>query len=73
MSHPVFKKGLFPFIQITPAHFRLFEKEIIPKISLFLKQALERWLQFQFNPPEKAEQIIHQILWLNSNILIDKK
>lgn len=25
------------------------------------------WLQFQFNPPEKTEQI----LWLNSNIIID--
>ena len=30
-------------------------------------------MQFQFNPPEKTEQIIQQILWLNSNILIDKK
>jgi hypothetical protein len=29
-------------------------------------------LQFQFNPPEKTEQILQQILWLNSNILIDK-
>ena len=29
------KKCLFPFIQITPAHFRLFEKETISKISLF--------------------------------------
>ena len=73
MSHPMFKNGLFPFIQITPAHFRLFEKEIIFKISLFFKQALESWLQFQFNPPEKTEQIIQQILWLNSNIVIDKK
>ena len=44
MSHPMFKKGLFPFIQITPAHFRLFEKEIISKISLFFLKALETWL-----------------------------
>ena len=72
MSHPMFKKGLFPLIQFTPAHFRLFEKEIISKISLFFKQALESWLQFQFNLPEKTEQIIQQILWLNSNILIDR-
>ena len=73
MSHPIFRKGLFPFIQITPAHFRLFKKEIISKMSLFFKQALESWLQFQSNPPERTEQIVQQILWLNSNILIDKK
>ena len=29
-------------------------------------------MQFQFNPPERTEQIVQQILWLNSNILIDK-
>ena len=63
----MFKNGLF----LT--HFRLFENEIISKISLFFKQAMESWLQFQFNPPERTEQIIQQIWWLNSNILIDKK
>ena len=68
----MFKKGLFPFIQIT-TNLQLFEKEIISQISLFLKQAIESWLQFQFNPPETTEQIMQQILWLNSNILIDKK
>jgi hypothetical protein len=73
MSHPIFRKGLFTLIQITPAHFRLFEKEIISEISLFFKQALESWLQFQFNPPERTEQIVQQILWLNSNILFDFK
>ena len=47
------------------------EKEIISKIYIyFFTQALESWLQFQFNPPEKTEQIIQQILWLNSNILL---
>ena len=31
-------------------------------------------MQFQFNPPERTEQIVQQqIFWLNSNILIDKK
>ena len=45
----------------------------MPKILLFFKQALESWLQFQFNPPERTEQIVQQILWLNSNIVIDKK
>ena len=69
----MFKNGPFPFIRITTAHFQVFENEIIYTISLFFKQALESWLQFQFNPPGKTEQIIQQILWLNSNILIDKK
>ena len=46
---------------------------MISKISLFFKQALESWLQFQFNRPEKTEQIIQQILWLNSNILFFDK
>ena len=63
----MFKNGLFL------AHFQLFENEIISKILLFFKQAIESWLQFQFKPPEKTEQIIQQILWLNSNILIDPK
>jgi hypothetical protein len=58
MSQHMFKNGLFPFIQITTAHFWLFENKIISKISLFFKQAIESWLQFQFNPPEKTEQII---------------
>ena len=68
MSHPMFKNGLFPFIQITAFHFRLLENDIISKISLFLKQAVESWLQFQFNPPENTEQMV---LWLNSIILFD--
>ena len=33
--------------------FGLFENEIISKISLFLTQAIESWLQFLFSPPEK--------------------
>ena len=57
MAHQVFKNGPFPFIQITTFHFQLYKNEIISKILLFLKQATESWLQFQFNPPEKREQI----------------
>ena len=41
MSHPMFKNGLFPFIQITTAHFWLFENKILSKILLFFKQGLE--------------------------------
>jgi hypothetical protein len=74
MAHPMFKNGLFPFIQITTSNFQLFENEIVSKILLFFfKQARKSWLQFQFNPPEKTEQILQQILWLNSNIIIDQK
>ena len=43
------------------------------KVLPFLKQAIQSWLQFQFYPPEKIEQILQQMLWLNSNILINKK
>ena len=68
ISHPMFKNGFFPFIQITTSHFQLFEKEIISQISLFLKQAIDSLLRFQFNQRERTEQIIQQILWLNSNI-----
>jgi hypothetical protein len=35
----------------------------------FFKQALLSWLQFQFHPPEKIEQI----LWLNINVLGDER
>ena len=48
--------------------FRLIENYTFFKVSLFFKQALQSWLQFQFHPPEKIEQI----LWLNSNVLVDK-
>ena len=53
MSHPMFKNGPFP---------KYSEKKIISQISLFLKQFLESWLPFQFNLPEKTEQILQQIL-----------
>ena len=68
MAHPVFKNGPFPFIQIS--QFQVLENEIMSKILLLLKQDIESWLQFQFNPPEKTEQILQPILWLNSNIHI---
>ena len=54
------------------SHFRLLENYTFFKVSVFFKQALQSWLQFQFHPPEKIEQILQQILWLNSNVLVDK-
>ena len=34
----------------------------LSKILLFLKQAIESLLQFQFNPPENTEKILQQML-----------
>jgi hypothetical protein len=65
MSHPMSKNGIFPFNLISTSHFPIFENEIVSKISLFLKQAIESWWQFQFIPPEKTEQILQQILSAN--------
>jgi hypothetical protein len=59
-------------LQIAMSHIRLIENDTFFKVSLFFKQALQSWLQFQFHPPEKIEQILQQILWLNSNVLVDK-
>ena len=64
MSHPMFKNGFMPFIQITTAHFQLFENKIISKISLFFKTT-----HFSLIHLKKTEQIIPQMWWLNSNIL----
>ena len=71
-AHPLFKNGLFAFVQIAMSHFRLIENDTFFKVSVFFKQALQSWLQFQFHSPEKIEQILQQILWLNSNVLVDK-
>jgi hypothetical protein len=62
MAHPMFKNGIFLFNQFTTSPFRLSENKIISKILLFLKQAIESWFQFQFNPAENREQILQQIL-----------
>lgn len=66
--HPLFEKKMYPFLQISPTHFNKMES-IIQKASSFLMEALQSWLHFQYYPPEKAEDILQQILWLNSNIL----
>ena len=54
------------------SHFRLIENYTFFKVSLVFKLALQSWLQFQFHPPEKIEQILQQTLWLNLNVLVDK-
>ena len=54
------------------SHFRLIGHDTFFKVSVFFKQALQSWLQFQIHPPEKIEQILQQTLWLNSNVLVDK-
>ena len=43
-AHPLFKNGLFAFVQIAMSHFRLTENYTFFKVSLFFKQALQNWL-----------------------------
>ena len=61
-------KKLFPFLQVQPSHFFVM-KDIFSELSSFLTEALQSWLHFQFHPPEINDQILQQMLWLNSNIL----
>jgi hypothetical protein len=52
-AHPLFKICLYAFVQIAMSHFRLIENET------FFKRALQSW--FQYDPPEKIEQILQQM------------
>jgi hypothetical protein len=54
MSHPMFKKGLYSDYTCSPSV--VWKGNNLQNIFIFLKQALESWLQFQFNPPEKQNK-----------------
>ena len=71
--HPLFKTNLFPFIQLEAAFFSWFLKEYLKNVSIFTNEAIMAWLHFQYHPPEGPNDILSQILWLNSNILIEGK
>ncbi len=46
---------------------------LIENVSMFLKEAMKCWLNFQFHPPEIFGNILQHLIWLNSNILIEGK
>lgn len=46
---------------------------MIGNVSTFLKEAIQCWLCFQFHPPESRDEILQQIIWFNSNILVEGK
>ena len=48
-------------------------KKVIPKIDPFWQSVLEAWFDTTFNDPIDLEQVMEQIVWLNSNICIGSK
>lgn len=71
-NHLIFSKGLFMYLQLERTHMS-YLTDLIKDGSVFLKEALESWLCFQFKPPENRDEILQQIIWLNSNILVEGK
>ena len=45
----------------------------ITKRNNFWVNVLESWSIFTFAPPASRDQVLNQIIWMNSNILIDNK
>lgn len=70
--HPIYN-SLFPFMQLQSKHYNVIENAIFHNLYSFLKDAIKSWLHFQYYPPEQAEHFLQQMLWFNSNILIDGK
>lgn len=58
-----------PLYRFKTNHFRWLDNETLFKVSSFLNEAIQSWLQFQFHPPEEAEQILQ----LNSIIPIEER
>ena len=69
--HPLFSNRLYPHLQLPPEKFKALND--IVGTSTFLSDALQKWLWFQYYPPERSEDILQQIIWFNANILIQGK
>ena len=69
--HPAFKYNLFMFAQISNTHFQCLQN-IFVNLSPFFKDMIQAWLHFQYFPPESVDAILQQMIWFNSNILINR-
>ncbi|WP_176696360.1 reverse transcriptase domain-containing protein, partial [Candidatus Ichthyocystis sparus] len=69
--HPIFKYNLFMFAQISNTHFQCLQN-IFENLSPFFKDMIQAWLHFQYFPPESVDAILQQMIWFNSNILINR-
>lgn len=63
---------LYPFFQLDQES-KVTLNNLFPDLSLFFRNCLSMWFCFQFSTPDNILEIKQQILWLNSNICIDKK
>jgi len=66
-----FNYDIFPFLQLTEAHFH----NVVSKhsyLSTFFEEVMLAWLKAQKKPPDNMSEYLRQFLWFNSNILIDR-
>lgn len=40
-------------------------------MSAFIDDAIAKWLQYQYHPPDKLDSKLQQILWFSSNLLTE--
>lgn len=40
-------------------------------MSAFMKDAVAKWLQYQYHPPDKLDNMLTQILWFTSSLFIE--
>lgn len=64
------KLSVFP---IKIYHLDLLFKGILVNLSPFFENVLKTWLSFQYHPPDTPEDIQNQVIWMNSEVLIDEK
>ena len=70
-TYTFFHSKLYPFFQLKSQHVDQILKKELGGISIFFKDALKAWLNFQYYPPDGFHEVQNQIIWMNSNILID--
>ena len=72
-AHIFFSSKLYPFFQLKPQHCDWLLEGTLSNISPFFKDALKAWLSFQYYPPDNPEAIQNQVIWMNSELLINGK
>lgn len=69
--HPLFHKQLYLYFQLNASQFALLKRKAFPYLSDFLEEVIVSWLQYQYHQPELSHEIRSQLLWYNSNIMIN--